>query len=75
MLFRIEDQTYRAEVTSASAEVDLAQASVDTAQETVDRYQRLLGTGVTQEELASARVIRRTTRRVTTLGAPKAERL
>ncbi|APX21608.1 MULTISPECIES: TolC family protein [Salipiger] len=56
MLFRIEDQTYRAEVTSASAEVDLAQASVDTAQETVDRYQRLLGTGVTQEELASARV-------------------
>lgn len=49
VLFRIEDQTYRAEVA-------LAEASVAAAQETVTRYERLLGTGVTQEDLATAQV-------------------
>lgn len=56
VLFRIEDQTYRAEVASSEAEVALAEASVATAQETVTRYERLLGTGVTQEDLATAQV-------------------
>ena len=49
VLFRIEDQTYRAEVARA-------EASVATAHETVTRYERLLGTGVTQEDLATAQV-------------------
>ncbi|WP_261395579.1 efflux RND transporter periplasmic adaptor subunit [Salipiger bermudensis] len=56
VLFRIEDDTYRADVASAQAAVDLAQASVDAAQETVTRYENLLGTGVTAEDMATARV-------------------
>ncbi len=56
VLFEIEDDTYRAEVDAAQASVDLAEASVEDAQQTVDRYTRLLGTGITQEELGSAQV-------------------
>ena len=56
VLFRIEDDTYRADVASAQAAVDLAQASVDAAQETVTRYENLLGTGITAENMATARV-------------------
>lgn len=56
VLFRIEDQTYRAEAASAEAEVALAQASISAAQTTVKRYESLVGKGVTDEELAAARV-------------------
>ncbi|MBA84953.1 MAG: efflux transporter periplasmic adaptor subunit [Rhodobacteraceae bacterium] len=56
VLFRLEDQTYRAEVASAEAEVALAQASISAAQTTVKRYESLVGKGVTDEELAAARV-------------------
>ncbi|GGA97338.1 efflux RND transporter periplasmic adaptor subunit [Allosediminivita pacifica] len=41
---------------AAEAEVELAKASVSAAEETVSRYEGLAGTGVTQEDLASARV-------------------
>ncbi|MBK1635403.1 efflux transporter periplasmic adaptor subunit [Rhodovulum adriaticum] len=56
VLFRIEDRTYRAEVAAAKAEVALAEASVSTAQDTLARYEKLVGIGVTAEELATARV-------------------
>lgn len=56
VLFRIEDQTCRAEVASSEVGVALAEASVAAAQETVTRYERLLGTGVTQEDLVTAQV-------------------
>ncbi|MBU2962487.1 efflux RND transporter periplasmic adaptor subunit [Citreicella sp. C3M06] len=56
VLFRIEDDTYQADVDAAQASVDLSQASVEDAQQTVDRYTRLLGTGITQEELGTAQV-------------------
>ncbi|MHA7869482.1 MAG: efflux RND transporter periplasmic adaptor subunit [Salipiger thiooxidans] len=56
VLFRIENQTCRAEVASSEVGVALAEASVAAAQETVTRYERLLGTGVTQEDLVTAQV-------------------
>lgn len=56
VLYRLEDQTYRADVAAAEAEVELAKASVSAAEETVSRYEGLAGTGVSQEDLASARV-------------------
>ncbi|GGG62680.1 RND transporter [Salipiger pallidus] len=56
VLFRIEDDTYRAQLSAAQAAVDLAEASVATSQSTITRYERLLGTGITEDEMASARV-------------------
>ncbi|WP_240477022.1 efflux RND transporter periplasmic adaptor subunit [Roseivivax marinus] len=55
-LFRIESDTYAAEVASAEAEVARAEAAVSNAEATVARYQRLEGSGVTTEELESSRV-------------------
>ena len=56
VLYRIEDQTYRAQVAAALATVALKEASVTTTTDTVARYEQLIGTGVTAEALAGAKV-------------------
>ena len=56
ILFRIEADTYTAEVASAEAEVARAEAAAANADATVARYEELEGTGVTTEQLESAKV-------------------
>ncbi|MBF9033518.1 efflux RND transporter periplasmic adaptor subunit [Rhodobacterales bacterium HKCCE2091] len=56
VLFRIESETYAADVAAAEAEVARAEAAVSSAEATRSRYERLEGTGVTVEDVESARV-------------------
>ena len=56
VLFRIESETYEADVAAARASVALAEAAAAAAQAPVTRYEALEGTGVTTETLETARV-------------------
>jgi membrane fusion protein (multidrug efflux system) len=55
-LFKIEDDTYLAEVAQAQASLEKAEASVPTAQSNLARQERLVNSGATQIELENARV-------------------
>lgn len=56
LLFRIEGDTFAADLAAAEAALASAQAAADAARTTLERYERLSGTGVTIEEVDSARV-------------------
>ncbi|MBB5277384.1 membrane fusion protein (multidrug efflux system) [Rhizobium rosettiformans] len=56
LLFKIEDDTYRAAVAQAQASLQKAEAGVPTAQSNLARQERLVGSGATQVELENARV-------------------
>lgn len=56
VLFRIEADTYAAEVASGQASVARAEAAFRTAEATVRRYEALAGTGVTAQDLETAEV-------------------
>ena len=56
VLFRIEDDSYAAEVASAEASVARAEAALRAAQATVERYESLAGTGIRAQDLETARV-------------------
>lgn len=55
-LFSIDAQTYEASVEAAKASLQSAQAAVPSATSTLERYQKLVGTGATQEQLDSAKM-------------------
>ncbi|MGI3169625.1 efflux RND transporter periplasmic adaptor subunit [Pseudooceanicola sp. C21-150M6] len=55
-LFRIDGDTYEADLKSANAAVDGAEAAYDAARNVFDRYEKLRGTTITAETLESARV-------------------
>ncbi|OCX62332.1 efflux transporter periplasmic adaptor subunit [Thioclava sp. SK-1] len=54
VLFKIEPDTYEAELAAAEADVSSAQASVQTAQSAYDRYSQIEGIGVTKSDLETA---------------------
>lgn len=54
LLFRLEDDSYRATLAAAEATRTGAEAAVQTAQATVDRYSQLVGTGVTTGDYQTA---------------------
>ncbi|MBC2775471.1 efflux RND transporter periplasmic adaptor subunit [Rhizobium sp. AQ_MP] len=56
LLFKIEDDTYRAAVAQAQASLQKAEAGVPTARSNLARQERLVGSGATQVELENARV-------------------
>lgn len=56
LLFKIEDDTYRAAFAQAQASLQKAEAGVPTAQSNLARQERLVGSGATQVELENARV-------------------
>jgi RND family efflux transporter, MFP subunit len=56
LLYKIEDDTYRAEVAQARASLAKAEAGVPTAQTNVARYERLVNSGATQIEYENAKV-------------------
>ncbi|OIQ24336.1 MAG: efflux transporter periplasmic adaptor subunit [Alphaproteobacteria bacterium MedPE-SWcel] len=56
LLFRIEGDTFEVDVEAAKAEVARAEAAVTASEATQSRYERLQGTGVTIEDLETARV-------------------
>lgn len=56
VLFRIEGDTFEVDVAAAEAEVARAKAAVTAAEATLSRYERLQGTGVTIEDVETARV-------------------
>lgn len=56
LLYKIEDDTYRASVAQAQASLQKAEAGVPTAQSNLARQERLVGSGATQVELENARV-------------------
>lgn len=56
LLYKIEDDTYRAEVAQAKASLAKAEASVPSAQANLARYERLVGSGATQIEFENAKV-------------------
>lgn len=56
LLFKIEDDTYRAAVAQSQASLQKAEAGVPTAQSNLARQERLVGSGATQVELENARV-------------------
>lgn len=56
LLYKIEDDTYRAEVAQAQASLAKAEASVPTAQTNLARYERLVNSGATQIEYDNAKV-------------------
>ncbi|MCM2398007.1 efflux RND transporter periplasmic adaptor subunit [Rhizobium sp. S95] len=56
LLYKIEDDTYRAEVAQAQASLAKAEASVPTAQSNLARYERLVNSGATQIEYENAKV-------------------
>ncbi|MGL4197673.1 MAG: efflux RND transporter periplasmic adaptor subunit [Allorhizobium sp.] len=56
LLFKIEDDTYRAAQAQAQATVQKAEAGVPTAKSNLARQERLVGSGATQVELENARV-------------------
>lgn len=56
LLYKIEDDTYRAAQAQAQASLQKAEAGVPTAQSNLARQERLVGSGATQVELENARV-------------------
>lgn len=56
LLYKIEDDTYRAAEAQAQASLQKAEAGVPTAQSNLSRQERLVGSGATQVELENARV-------------------
>ncbi|WP_205563538.1 efflux RND transporter periplasmic adaptor subunit [Cohaesibacter haloalkalitolerans] len=56
LLFRIDNETYAAEVQSAEADLASAKAEFSGAQLTVDRYKQIEGTGISRADLQSAQV-------------------
>lgn len=56
LLYKIDDDTYRALVEEAKASLEKAEVSVPSAQANFDRYQRLVNSGATQIEYENARV-------------------
>lgn len=56
LLYKIEDDTYLAEVAQARASLAKAEAGVPTAQINVARYERLVNAGATQIEYENAKV-------------------
>ncbi|WP_425049681.1 efflux RND transporter periplasmic adaptor subunit [Psychromarinibacter sp. S121] len=56
VLFRIEGDTFAADLAAAEATVASAEASVSAAETTLARYETLSGTGVTAETVENARV-------------------
>lgn len=55
-LFSIDAQSYEASLEAAKASLQSAQAAVPSATSAVARYQKLVGTGATQEQLDSAKM-------------------
>ena len=58
VLFRLESDTYEANLAAAKAEVESARATLVSAETSFKRYESLLGSGITQEELDNADVAR-----------------
>lgn len=56
LLFKIEDNTYRADVAQAQASLQRAKAGIPTAQSNLARQERLVGSGATEVALENARV-------------------
>jgi membrane fusion protein (multidrug efflux system) len=56
VLFRLERDSYAAQATAAEAAVSQAESALRAAQVTLQRYERLEGSGVTQETVEGARV-------------------
>ena len=56
LLYKIEDDTYRAQVAQAQASLAKAEASVPSAEANLARYERLVGSGATQIEFENAKV-------------------
>ncbi|TPE47493.1 efflux RND transporter periplasmic adaptor subunit [Amaricoccus solimangrovi] len=56
VLFRIEDDSYQANLAAAEAAVSQADSAAQAAQVTLDRYTQLEGAGVTKETVDAARV-------------------
>lgn len=56
LLYKIEDDTYRAAQAQAEASLQKAEAGVPTAKSNLARQERLVGSGATQVELENARV-------------------
>ncbi|MCD1619955.1 efflux RND transporter periplasmic adaptor subunit [Salipiger manganoxidans] len=56
LLFRIEGDTYAADVAAAEADLEGARAALQSAEATLGRYQRLSGTGVAATEVETAEV-------------------
>ncbi|WP_416798412.1 efflux RND transporter periplasmic adaptor subunit [Ciceribacter azotifigens] len=56
LLYKIEDDTYRAQVAQAEASLSKAEASVPSAEANLARYERLVGSGATQIEFENAKV-------------------
>ncbi|PRY85415.1 efflux RND transporter periplasmic adaptor subunit [Donghicola tyrosinivorans] len=56
VLYRIEGDSYEAELAAAEAAVAGAEASVTAAKATLERYQKLDGVGVTRESVETAEV-------------------
>ncbi|WP_226573438.1 efflux RND transporter periplasmic adaptor subunit [Acuticoccus sediminis] len=56
LLFRIEDETYAAEVAADEAAVKSAEAQLSAKKAQVERYTRLEGTGVTRADVQTAEV-------------------
>lgn len=56
LLYKIEDDTYRAAYAQAQATLQKAEAGVPTAKSNLARQERLVGSGATQVELENAKV-------------------
>ncbi len=56
VLFRIDGDTYQADVAAAEADVAGAEAAQRSAEATLSRYQKLVGTGVTAADVDTAEV-------------------
>lgn len=56
LLYKIEDDTYRAQVAQAQASLAKAEASIPSAEANLARYERLVGSGATQIEFENAKV-------------------
>lgn len=56
LLYKIEDDTYRAQVAQAEASLSKAEAGVPSAEANLARYERLVGSGATQIEFENAKV-------------------
>lgn len=56
LLYKIEDDTYQAEVAQAKASLAKAEASVPSAEANLARYERLVNSGATQIEFENAKV-------------------
>lgn len=56
LLYKIEDDTYRAAQAQSQASLQKAEAGVPTAKSNLARQERLVGSGATQVELENARV-------------------